>query len=261
MIEQTWNKVKTFKKLYITVYVVLFQNEFVVRLIAASVLQIWPIFYMSYFAYKLLNRAKNRSTYMLSGYFITSSLAYFLATISIFLSNTPFAYIIYVISIYVFVFSFCFLINFSWLLTRLDEKSCRTIFFLRIIFFAILSLYVLLFAIPFSGITLNASTGWVPIYSWFFLGINLTYFLLFLILPQIYLSFKILKEYKGIYLKKRLNRFIISVILMLYLAVCLFLYHAWTENMIFKTFHTIQGLIFGISAAYLVYKGFGKELD
>ena len=239
----------------------LFQNEFIFRLVAVSIIQIWPIFYGSYFAYKLLKRARNRCTYTLAGFFITMVLTYFLATFSIFLTNTPFAYIIYVISMYFLVFSYSFLINFSWLLINLDEKSSPTKLSLRITLYAILSLCVIIFGVLFNGITLDATTSWTPNFSWFFLGIGWVYFLIFLILPQIYLSFKILKEYEGIYLRKRLNRFIISVILMLYLAVCLFLYHTWTENIIFKTFHTIQGLIFGISAAYLVYKGFGKDLD
>jgi len=239
----------------------LFQNELIVRLIAASVLQIWPIFYLSFFAYRLLKRAKNRSTYILSGYFITTALAYFLATVSIFLSNTPFAYIVYVVSIYFFVFGFSFLINFSFLLTKLDEKSCNTKFYLRIALYAILSLYVIIIGILFNGITLNASTGWIPTYSWFFLGFSWTYFLLFLIIPQAYLSYRIMKLYEGVVLKKRLNLFTFSVFLALSMAVSLFLYHTWTENIIFRTFHLILGLVFGISAAYLIYKGFGKELD
>ena len=240
----------------------LFQNdEFLVRLIAASVLQIWPIFYASYFAYKLLKRAKNRSTYILSGYFITTALAYFLATTSIFLSNTPFAYILYVISIYFFVFSYSFLINFSWLLTRLDEKPRYTKLYLRIIFYAILSLYVIVISTLFNGITLNESTGWTPNYSWFFLGFSWIYFLILLIIPQIYFSFKILKVYEGVVLKKRLNLFLFSVFLALYLAVSLFLYHTWIENLIFRTFHILTGLVFGISAAYLIYKGFVRELE
>jgi len=239
----------------------LFQNEFIVRLIAASVLQVWPIIYLSFFAYKLLNRAKNRSTYILSGYFITTALAYFLATFSIFLSNTPFAYIVYVVSIYFFVFSYSFLINFSWLLTRLDEKPHRTKLYLRIIIYSILSLYVIILSILFNGISLNASTGWTPKYSWFFLGFSWIYFLIFLIIPQIYFSFKISKVYEGVVLKKRLNLFIFSVFLGLTLAISLFLYHTWTENLIFRTFHISIGLVFGISAAYLIYKGFGKELE
>lgn len=240
----------------------LMQTEFIVRLFAASALQIWPIFYLSFFAYRLLKRAKNRSTYILSSYFITTALAYFLATISIFLSNTPFAYIVYVVSIYIFVFGYSFLINFSWLLTRkLLTKICNTKFYLRIGLYAILSLYVIIVGFFFNGITLNASTSWIPTYSWFFLGFSWIYFLLFLIIPQTYLSYRILKLYEGIVLKKRLNLFTFSVFLALILAISLFLYHTWTENLIFRAFHLIMGLVLGISAAYLIYKGFGKELD
>ena len=143
----------------------LFQNEFIVRIIVVSIFQIWPIFYCSYFAYRLLKRAKNRSTYILSPYFILTALTYFLATLSTFLVITPVNYIIYVISIYFFVFSFSFLINFSWILTKLDEKSCNTKFFLRVALYAILSSFVIIIGILFNGITLSASTGWIPHYS------------------------------------------------------------------------------------------------
>ena len=240
----------------------LFQNEFIARLIIVSLFQIWPVFYGSYFAYKLLKRAKNRSTYTLAGFFITLALTYFLATVSTFLVNTPFTYIIYVFSIYVFVFSYSFVINFSWILTRLDEKSCNTKFFLRIILYAILSLYVLVIAIPFNGITLDASTGWIPHYSLFFLGVNLAFFLIFFIIPQIYLSFKIIKVYEGVgLLTRRLNMFLTSTFLILLLAVLLFMYNTWTENLIFRTFYIFIMPELGVVGAYLVYKGFGKALD
>ncbi len=239
----------------------LFQNELTLRLIAASFLQIWPIFYMSYFAYKLLKRAKNRSTYTLSAYFISAALTYFLATFSIFLVNTPFAYSFYVVSIYLFVFSFSFLINFSWLLIKLDEKTCYTKNVLRVILYAVSSLYVFVIAIPFKGITLNASTGWIPHYSLLFLVFSWAYFLIFLIIPQLYLSFKIWKVYDGIVLKRRLTMFIISVFLMMVLAISLFVYYTIPDNIIFRIFHISIGIVFGISAAYLIYKGFGKELE
>ncbi|MBY9008402.1 MAG: hypothetical protein KGD74_00890 [Candidatus Lokiarchaeota archaeon] len=239
----------------------LFQNEYIVRLIIVSIFQIWPVFYGSYFAYRLLKRAKNRSTYILSAYFITMALTYFLATLSTYLANTPFSYIIYVISIYFFVFSYSFLINFSWLLTKLDEKSSNITFYLRISFYGILSLFVIIIGIPFTGITLNATTGWVPNYSWFFLGFSWTYFLLFLIIPQIYLSLKILKVYEGIVLKRRLNRFIIAVFIGLLVLFFLFLYNTWIENGIFRTFYIFIIPELATLAAYLVYKGFGKDLD
>jgi len=243
----------------------LFQNEFFVRIIAASTLQLWPIIYMSYFAYKLLKRAKNRSTYTLSSYFITHALGYFLATLSILLTNTPFAYIIYVASLYLLVLSYSFIIIFSWLLTRQLRRSntevSSTRYYAKIFIYAIGSLYVVVFAILFNGITLNASTEWTPHYSWFFLAINWTYFLLFLIIPQIYLSLKIRKMYEGIVLRKRLNLFILSVFLSMFLFISVLLYNTWSENLIYKTFHITIGIVFGITAAYLVYKGFGKDLE
>ena len=238
----------------------LFQNEFTLRLIVVSVFQIWPVFYCSYFSYRLLKRAKNRSTYTLSAYFITTALTYFLATLSTYLTNTPFSYIIYVISIYLFVFSFSFLINFSWLLTRLDKKARHTKLYLGITLYAILSLYVILIGIPFNGITLNISTGWIPTYSWFFLGYSWTYILFFYIIPQIYLSLKILNVYEGIVLKRRLNLFIISVFIILTMLIFLFLYNTWTENVIFRTVYLFTMPELGTYASYLVYKGFGKEL-
>ena len=239
----------------------LFQNEYLFRIITVSIFQVWPIFYCSYFAYRLLKRAKNRSTYILSSYFITTALTYFLATLSTYLGATPITYLIYVISIYCFVFSYNFLINFSWLLTNLDEKSCNTTFYIRITLYAILSLFVFIIGIQFNGITLNESTSWTPKYSWFFLGFSWSFFLIFLIIPQIYLSLKILKVYEGIVLKRRLNRFIISVFLGLLVLVFLFLYQTWTENEIFRTVYIFVVPELATVAGYLIYKGFGKELD
>ena len=243
----------------------LFQNEIILRFIIVSIFQIWPVFYCSYFAYRLLKRAKNRSTYILSAYFATTALTYFLATFSTYLNFfnlfEPFSYIIYVISIYFFVFSYSFLINFSWILVRLDEKSCNTKFYLRVTLYAILSLYVIIIGILFNGITLNASTGWIPSYSWFFLGFSWTYFLIFLIIPQLYLSFKILKVYEGIVLKRRLNRFIIAVFLMFIVLGFLFLYNTWIENIIFRTFYIFIIPELATFAAYLIYIGFGKNLE
>ncbi|GAH45282.1 unnamed protein product, partial [marine sediment metagenome] len=106
-----------------------------------------------------------------------------------------------------------------------------------------------------------ASTGWTPAYSWFFLGFSWTFILIFLIIPQIFLSLKILKVYEGIVLKRRLNLFLISVFLGLLIPIFLFLYHAMPENLVFRTFYLLTMPEVGVYAAYLIYKGFGKDLD
>ncbi|GAH09911.1 unnamed protein product [marine sediment metagenome] len=67
------------------------------RIILVLIAQIWPIFYCSYFAYKLLKRAKNRATYTLSSIFILLSLSFFLASLSILLNYKEFDFKIKVI--------------------------------------------------------------------------------------------------------------------------------------------------------------------
>jgi len=70
------------------------------RIILGLITQGWVIVYGSYFAYKLLKRGKNRATFTLSGFFISLALTFFLANLSILLINTPFAYVLYITSIY-----------------------------------------------------------------------------------------------------------------------------------------------------------------
>ena len=239
----------------------LFQNEFILRLIVVSIFQIWPIFYGFFFTYKLLKRAKNRSTFILSSFFIFLSLTYFLATLSTFLINSPVSYFLYIFGIYFFFFSHCFLIIFSWIILKLDEKSsywkCRLI----VIFYGIISTYVLWIGFYFNGITYDSSTNWIPNYSRFFLIFSWAFLLTFLIIPQIYFSFKLLKVFEGVILKRRINMFIISVFLELSVVFLLFLYNNLFDNQIYRTFYLLTMPAVSTFAAFLIYKSFGKELE
>ena len=239
----------------------LFQNEFILRLIVVSIFQIWPIFYGFFFTYKLLKRAKNRSTFILSSFFIFLSLTYFLATLSTFLINSPVSYFLYIFGIYFFFFSHCFLIIFSWIILKLDEKSsywkCRLI----VIFYGIISTYVLWIGFYFNGITYDSSTNWIPNYSRFFLIFSWAFLLTFLIIPQIYFSFKLLKVFEGVILKRRINMFIISVFLELSVVFLLFLYNNLFDNQIYRTFYLLTMPAASTFAAFLIYKSFGKELE
>ncbi len=242
-------------------YNLLFQNEFILRLTIVSIFQIWPIFYGAYFAYKLLKRAKNKSTFTLSSFFILVSLAYFLATLSTFLINTPVSYFLYIFGIYFFFFSHCFLIIISWVIVKLDEKSSYWKLRLIVIFYGILSTYVLWIGFYFNGIIYDSSTNWVPNFSLFFLIFSWTFLLTFLIIPQIYFSFKLLKVFEGVILKRRINMFIISVFLELSVVFSLFLYNNLFDNLIYRTFYLLIMPAVSTFAAFLIYKSFGKELE
>ena len=105
------------------------------------------------------------------------------------------------------------------------------------------------------------STDWIPTYSWFFLFISWIFLFIFVIIPQIYLSFKLVKVFEGIILKRRINRFIVSVFLELTMVVSLFLYNTWVENEIFRLVYIIIIPATATIAAFLIYKSFGKELE
>jgi len=234
------------------------------RIILVLIVQIWPIIYSSYFAYKLLNRRKNRVIYTLSALNISLALTFFLASLSVLLIYTPFAYfayVFYITSIYFFFFTHSLFVIFTWVLIKLDDKSPYWKFHLGIFLYGILSTYVFWIGFFFNGINYDLSTNWIPTYSWFFLIISWIFLFIFVIIPQIYLSFKLVKVFEGIILKRRINRFIVSVFLELTVVVSLFLYNTWVENEIFRLVYIIIIPATATIAAFLIYKSFGKELE
>ncbi len=229
------------------------------RIIIVLIAQFWPIIYSSYFAYKLLKRGKNRATYTLSSIFISLGLTFFLANLSII--NTPFSYGFYISSIYLYFFAHSLIVIFTWVLIKLDDKTSIWRFYLVITFYGIISTYVFWIGFYFNGIMYNLSTNWIPTYSWFFLIISWTFLFILVIIPQIYLSFKLLKVFEGIILKRRINMFIVSIFLELIVVFSLFLYNTWIENQIYRTVYIAIFPLLSTIAAFLIYKSFGKELE
>ena len=239
----------------------LLQSILTQRIIIVLIAQVWPIIYSSYFAYKLLKRGKNRATFTLSGFFISLALTFFIATLSVLFSYTPFAYVLYITSIYLFFFTHTLFVIFTWVLIKLDEKTPTWKLYLGITFYGIISTYVFWIGFFLEGISLDSGTGWIPIYSWFFLIISWTFLFIFVIIPQTYLSLKLVKVFEGRILKRRINLFIVSVFLELIVVFSLFLYHVLVANEVYRFFYNITIPATGTIAAFLIYKSFGKELE
>lgn len=239
----------------------LLQSLFTQRIIIVLIVQIWPILYGSYFAYKLLKRAKNRSTYTLGNFFILFALTDVLANLSILSLSTPMAYFFYILAMYFFFFDHCFLIIFSWLLAKVVEKSPNWKYFLTIILYGITSTYVFWIGLFFNGIIYDSTTNWVPQFSWFFAIFSWAFLVIFLIIPQIYFSFKLLKVFEGVNLKRRINMFIICSFIELGVVFLFFLYRVLIDNQLFGVFYTVFVTIVSPIIAYLIYKSFVKELD
>ncbi len=239
----------------------LLQSALTERIIIVCISQIWPIIYYSFFAYKLLKRAKNRSTATLSSLFIFNALALFLALVSIILANTPFAYLCYIIAFYSFIFAHSFIVIFSWLIVNLDEKISYKKYYLAILIYGIISTYVFWIGIFLEGIRYDSGTGWVPVFSWLFLFINWSYITIFLIVPEIILAVKLINIFEGVPLKRRIKLFILSIFLEFAIVLLIILYNTWINNAVFKVIYLFVVPPFSMLAAYFIYKSFGKGLE
>jgi hypothetical protein len=239
----------------------LLQNALTERIILVGIFQIWPIIYDSFFAYKLLKRAKNRSTATLSCFFIFNALTFFLALISIILANTPFAYICYLIAFFTLIFAQSFIVIFSWLMVNLDEKISYKKYYLGILIYGIISTYVFWIGMFFEGIRYDSGTDWIPIFSWFFFLISCSYVTIFLIVPEIILAMKLINIFEGVLLKRRIKLFIFSVFLEFAVVLLIVLYNTWKNNIVFKVIYFFLVPPLGMLAVYFIYKSFGKELE
>jgi hypothetical protein len=146
-------------------------------------------------------------------------------------------------------------------LVNLDQKSSRWKFGAIIVFYRIISTYIFWIGYFFDGITLDSSTNWVPTYSWFFLIISWIFIIVFLVIPQVFFSFKLRKIFEGAVLRRRINLFILSVFIELAVVYFIFLYNFLVEDMVFRTFFVLITPTASTISAYLIYKSFGKELE
>lgn len=238
----------------------LFQNALVQRIIVVIIFQIWPIFFLSYLAYKLLKRARNRATYTISSVFIFNALAYFLIFLSVISLYTPYAFHFYIVGIYFFVFGNSFFVISSWVLINLEQKASNLRVHLVITFYGIISTYVLFMSHFLGGIRYDSSTGWIPTYSWFFFAISWIILSLFLVIPQIILSIKLIKVFEGVVLRKRIILFLFSVFCEFSLVFALFLYNTWVENQFYRILYLFIFPPLGYVGAYLIYQGIVREL-
>jgi hypothetical protein len=206
-----------------------------------------------------LKRSKNPVTVSLSSFFLTNAVALLVLIISIFTANTPFSYPFYIIGYYLFFFSYSFLIIFSWLVLKADQKAHKSVILL-IFFYSITCCYIYLVGIVFNGIQYGLSTGWVPIFGLGFAIISWIYIVLFFFIPEGIIAYKLLKTFQNSPIKKRIYLMVISIIMAFFVVVFTILYNFWVDNSIYRGIHIFINLPLGTIGAYLLYKSVGKEL-
>ena len=239
----------------------LLQSVLTQRIILVLIFQLWPIFFLSYLAYRLLRRARNRATFSLSSVFIFYAFAFFLISLSVFFIYTPIAYFLYLFGMYFFFLGNSFFVIFSWVMLKLEQNPSYMVYHLWVTFYVVLSSYIIFIGYFFEGIRYDSSTQWIPTYSWVFFAISWILLLIFVVIPQISLSIKLLEVFEGKVLKKRIYLFLITVFFEFSMVFALFLYNAWIDNQIYRTIYIFIFPPLGSIGAYLIYRSFVRELD
>jgi hypothetical protein len=239
---------------------VIFQSVLFERIIIVCLTQTWPIIYLLVFAYKLLKRVRNTSTTTLSSFFIMYAIGNIFSLLSIFLLFTPFGYFFYLMTYFCFIYSPSFIVIFSWLLVNLDKKISYNKYYMLIFSYTIAMMYTFWFGFLLEGIRYDSSTGWIPVFSSQFFIFSWSYLTIALILPQMYLTRKLLLVFGGEKLNNRIKNFIIGVFLNFLIIYLLVLYNTWIINNLFRIMTIIFNFIAGPLSGFLIYRGFGKDL-
>ncbi|MHA1375159.1 MAG: hypothetical protein ACTSR7_12800 [Promethearchaeota archaeon] len=231
------------------------------RILVVGVAQSWSIIYLSIFAYKLLKRAKNRSTITLSTFFLMMATAYLVAIFSILSINSFFGYAFYITSWYFLMLSHGFLILFSLLLLQIEENISFMKFFMFMVLYSVIVTYVYWIGIFYDGIQYDISTGWRPLFSLPFAIINWLYIIFFLVIPEFIIALKLLKIFKGVKIVIRIKLFLLSIFLEYLVMIILISYNTLPNYITYRPILAIIGPLLGMLAAYLMYRSFGKKID
>ena len=236
----------------------IFQVVELFRYLNVFILQTFYSVYLFYLAYRILKRNLNTTTINLSLFYFFDGLGLFLSIIFIIISSTIVGNLMYYLAAYFITFGPIFLVVFIQNILNINSIFPTKGNIILISIYGIILFFIILIAGITGGITINATSNWIPIYSWSFLIILYAFFSAFVLLPTIYLSIKLYKTFKDDKLKKKAMFFFIGIYGILIAFYGLILYNTWYESL-FRLVWPIVSLL-TIPSGYLIYYGIGREL-
>lgn len=208
-----------------------------------------------------MKRAKNRSTVTLSTFFISLTLAYLFAFFSIFAIDTPFAYVLYIVVWYLYLISHSIFLLFAWLLLHVEESIPIEKYVIFFVIYIIIINTIIWIGIFYNGVQYDMSIGWRPLFSWTFAIVNWIYMYGFLIIPELFLSFRLVRIFKGSKVVIRIKLFLFSAFIEYMLISLVVLYNLLFDNHVYRSIHIFINLPLGMVAAYFIYRSFGKKIE
>jgi len=212
-----------------------------------------------FIAIKLLRRTRPRPI-------ITLSILYFLLIAGFIFNilhviirtihpeNVVLLKVIYFLTFYPLLFAPIFLLTFIISILKLGDVFTIKKQLIITLIYGFVTL--LIFFIP-DGITFTEQ--WQPIYSWAFFTAIYTSFTIFITIPTIWYSRRLVRTFQDKILKKKLITFLIGVFAMYSVIYGAVLYLTW-QNPLFRTIWGVVTFFLMIPSGILIYLGIGREL-
>ena len=235
----------------------IFQLTETLRLFLVFVPQLFDSFLFLFLIYKILKRNTNRSSLILSFFYLTVGIGLIINAIALILAFLQMGEIIgflYFIATYLIILSFIFIVIFVISLLKLKEVFTNKKIFLIVLIYGFA--WLILFLFP-GGLTFTEN--WVPVYSWpLFFTATLLY-TLSITIPTIYYSTRLYRTFKADNLKKKLRKFLFGITIILPIIYGAILFNTW-QDPLFKIVWGILVIVLLLSSGLLIYYGIGREL-
>lgn len=237
----------------------LLQSTDLSRILIVFIGQLILAFIFLFIAIKLLRRTRPRPIITLSiFYFLTSSGLIFNMVHVIIRTIDPedvvLLKVIYFLTFYPPLFSGIFILTFIICILKLGDVFTLKKQLIITLIYGFVTL--LIYFIP-DGVTFTEQG--LPIYSWpFFIAIYIS-FTLFIAMPTIWYSRRLIRTFQDKRLKKKLFTFLLGVFGIYLVVYGVTLYSTW-QNPFFSMIWSVVTFLLMIPSAILIYYGIGREL-
>lgn len=238
---------------------VLLQTPDMVRILIIFIPQLIIAGLFLYLAIKLLRRNRQAPTVTLGMLYILSATGLIFNAMHVVLAafqpeNEELLLVIYFLTFFLPLFSPIFILTFIISILKLgDVFTLRKQLIITLIYGFLI---ILIFFIP-DGITFTDQSR--PIYSWVLFTAFYTIFTVFIVIPTIWYSRRLIKTFQDKILKRKLTTFLIGVFGFLFALYGSILYITWQDSL-FSSIWSIVTTFIIIPSALFIYYGIGREL-
>ena len=227
------------------------------RIIQVYVVQGIIAAFFWFLAYKILKRDTKRLNLIFSLGFISSAVGLMINFIYAPLTNEAIVIVLYYITIFVMFLFGAFFVVFVLMLLKSEKVITPKKQLLYVLIYLAAELCSLF--IP-EGVTINASTEWKPVWSVAFFAYFVGVLLIFGMIPSLYYSIQIYKQFEDELIKKKWKYFIYGIIGIYVFAVGT-LFSNTLNVQIFRTVWSGISLVLVILSPLLMYYGVGRQIE